>query len=68
MFRMSNVDLDELDDLYENCPVVEPIRHSTKPVNSSHDFQRRTENARNRYRELRVFENTNSLFSFSEDK
>jgi hypothetical protein len=40
--------LNDSDDLME----FEPIRRNGAPVNAGHDFQRRTENAKNRHERL----------------
>jgi hypothetical protein len=37
----------------DDSPSVEPIRRDGDPVNTNHDFQRRIENARNRFRKER---------------
>lgn len=40
----------------DDSPSAEPIRKDGDPVNTNHDFQRRIENARNRFRKDRSAE------------
>lgn len=42
---------EEYDEMYEDVPRLERIRHKhSEPVNGHHDMLRRTENAMNRHR------------------
>jgi hypothetical protein len=43
--------LDDFED--DETPSSEPIRRDNKPVSGRHDLQRRSENAKNRFRKLR---------------
>lgn len=56
---MPRINLKELDLDFDDRPAFEPVRRSTRPVSSGHDFQRRTENARNRFRKLAKFKEKN---------
>lgn len=44
---------DDLDDVVDDLSMFEPIRKNTDPINEHHDFQRRSENGLNRFRNAR---------------
>lgn len=54
-----SIDYERLEDEFGGAPKREKIRKSTEPVNTNHDFQRKTEDKKNRFRKQRQLKEKN---------